>query len=176
MKRCMTASVFPHSVGTSLVRDLLLAWTGYNRLMIRYVRFVRTCWLLRVDRRAMQISDGTIWSLRLVTRFFSRCHQWKALFDFAVARVDEWCASYCVSCISVEEVFERSRAEDGGRASDYWVGFDYWVSSDSSQRVMRNRTIKYVKVLWTNQSEREGTWELEDPMRQKYPELFESSK
>ena len=29
---------------------------------------------------------------------------------------------------------------------------------DFSDRVMRNRTIKYVKVLWTNQSEREATW------------------
>ena len=32
---------------------------------------------------------------------------------------------------------------------------------DSSDRVMRNRTIKYVKVLWTNQLEREATLELE---------------
>jgi hypothetical protein len=28
---------------------------------------------------------------------------------------------------------------------------------DNSDRVMSNRTIKYVKVLWTNQSEREAT-------------------
>jgi hypothetical protein len=47
---------------------------------------------------------------------------------------------------------------------------------DSSQRVMRNRTIKYVKILWTNQSEREATWELEDSMRGEYPELFETGK
>ena len=45
-----------------------------------------------------------------------------------------------------------------------------------SDRVMRNRTIKYVKVLWTNQSEREATWELEAQMREKYPELFEPGK
>jgi hypothetical protein len=41
-----------------------------------------------------------------------------------------------------------------------------------SERALRKRSIKYVKVLWTNQSEREATWELEEPMRQKYPELF----
>jgi hypothetical protein len=41
-----------------------------------------------------------------------------------------------------------------------------------SERVLRKRSIKYVKVLWTNQSEREATWELEDLMRQKFPELF----
>jgi hypothetical protein len=40
------------------------------------------------------------------------------------------------------------------------------------ERVLRKRSIKYVKVLWTNQSEREATRELEELMRQKYPELF----
>jgi hypothetical protein len=43
---------------------------------------------------------------------------------------------------------------------------------ESSERVMRKRSIKYIKVLWTNQSEREATWELEELMQQKYPELF----
>jgi hypothetical protein len=43
---------------------------------------------------------------------------------------------------------------------------------ESSKRVLRRRSIKYVRVLWTNQSEREATWELEELMRQKYPELF----
>jgi hypothetical protein len=42
----------------------------------------------------------------------------------------------------------------------------------TSERVLRKRSIKYVKVLWTNQSEREATWELEELMQQKYPELF----
>jgi hypothetical protein len=37
---------------------------------------------------------------------------------------------------------------------------------------MRKRSIKYVKVLWTNQFECEATWELEELMQQKYPELF----
>jgi hypothetical protein len=43
---------------------------------------------------------------------------------------------------------------------------------ESSERVLRKRSIKYVKVLWTNQFEREATWELEELMRQKYPKLF----
>jgi hypothetical protein len=43
---------------------------------------------------------------------------------------------------------------------------------ESSERVLRKRSIKYVKVLWTNQSEREATWELEELMRQKYLEPF----
>ena len=47
---------------------------------------------------------------------------------------------------------------------------------DFSDCVMRNKTIKYVKVLWTNQSEQEATLELEAQIREKYPELFESGK
>jgi len=43
---------------------------------------------------------------------------------------------------------------------------------ESSERVLRKRSIKYVKVLWTNQSKREATWELEELMRLKYSELF----
>jgi hypothetical protein len=41
---------------------------------------------------------------------------------------------------------------------------------------MHNRTIKYVKILWSNQTEREATWELESTMRNKYPDLFETGK
>jgi hypothetical protein len=47
---------------------------------------------------------------------------------------------------------------------------------ESSERVMRRRTIKYVRVLWTNQTEREATWELEEQMRKKYPELFKDGE
>jgi hypothetical protein len=43
---------------------------------------------------------------------------------------------------------------------------------ESSERVMRRRPIKYVKVFWTNQSEHKATWELEELMWQKYPKLF----
>jgi hypothetical protein len=45
-----------------------------------------------------------------------------------------------------------------------------------SKCVMRNRTIKYVKILWSNQTEREATWELESIMRNKYPDLFYTGK
>jgi hypothetical protein len=45
---------------------------------------------------------------------------------------------------------------------------------ESSEHIMRIRTIKYVRVLWTNQSDREATWEPEDLMRKKYLKLFET--
>jgi hypothetical protein len=43
---------------------------------------------------------------------------------------------------------------------------------ESSEHVMRRTTIKYVKILWIIQYEREATWELEELIRQKYPKLF----
>ncbi|KAD3639978.1 hypothetical protein E3N88_29201 [Mikania micrantha] len=42
------------------------------------------------------------------------------------------------------------------------------------ERIMRKKTIPFVKILWKNHSEREATWELEDTIRSEYPSLFES--
>ncbi|XP_073019316.1 uncharacterized protein [Primulina eburnea] len=44
---------------------------------------------------------------------------------------------------------------------------------DSKDQVLRQRTIPYVKVQWSNHTEREATWELEEKMREQYPYLFE---
>ncbi|KAD6454438.1 hypothetical protein E3N88_09144 [Mikania micrantha] len=45
---------------------------------------------------------------------------------------------------------------------------------DRQERVMRRKTIPFVKILWKNHSECEATWELEDMIRSQYPNLFES--
>ncbi|GKV34371.1 hypothetical protein SLEP1_g42748 [Rubroshorea leprosula] len=44
---------------------------------------------------------------------------------------------------------------------------------DFKERVMRKRTIRFVKVLWDNHSIKEATWELESKMRQDHPHLFQ---
>ena len=43
---------------------------------------------------------------------------------------------------------------------------------DSKVRSTRTKDVKIVKVLWSNQESEEATWEAEDEMRKKYPELF----
>ncbi|XP_048498041.1 uncharacterized protein LOC125496579 [Beta vulgaris subsp. vulgaris] len=43
---------------------------------------------------------------------------------------------------------------------------------DSMSRNTRNKAIKVVKVLWSNHLIGEATWEIEDDMRKRYPELF----
>ncbi|WP_222196276.1 hypothetical protein, partial [Modestobacter italicus] len=44
---------------------------------------------------------------------------------------------------------------------------------DRQQRVLRNKVIPQVKVLWRNQNLEEATWESEASMREQYPQLFE---
>ena len=43
---------------------------------------------------------------------------------------------------------------------------------DREEKVLRNRTIPMVKVLWRNHSVEEATWEIESEMRKNYPGLF----
>nr|GFC94623.1 hypothetical protein [Tanacetum cinerariifolium] len=43
---------------------------------------------------------------------------------------------------------------------------------DRQERVMRNKTISFVKILWKNHPEREATWETEESMRASYPRFF----
>ncbi|KAM2869733.1 hypothetical protein FF1_017608 [Malus domestica] len=43
---------------------------------------------------------------------------------------------------------------------------------DWKDKVLRNKTVSLVKVLWRNHSVEEATWETEDRMRKMYPRLF----
>ena len=43
---------------------------------------------------------------------------------------------------------------------------------DTKERVLRTKTIPMVKVLWRNHALEEATWEVEEDVRKKYPELF----
>jgi hypothetical protein len=46
---------------------------------------------------------------------------------------------------------------------------------DETERKTRQKTIKFLKVQWSNHSEDEATWEREDQLRAEYPELFPST-
>lgn len=43
---------------------------------------------------------------------------------------------------------------------------------DYKEQELRNRKIHMVKMLWKNHNTEEATWELEETMKAKYPELF----
>ncbi|XP_042387484.1 uncharacterized protein LOC121979554 [Zingiber officinale] len=44
---------------------------------------------------------------------------------------------------------------------------------DHKERQLRNKTILLVKVGWGHHSDDEATWELEDEIRARYPQLFD---
>ena len=43
---------------------------------------------------------------------------------------------------------------------------------DREEKVLRNKVIPLVKVLWRNHKIKEATWEHEDDMKARYPDLF----
>nr|GFB99699.1 putative nucleotidyltransferase, ribonuclease H [Tanacetum cinerariifolium] len=43
---------------------------------------------------------------------------------------------------------------------------------DRQDRVMRNKTIHFIKILWRNHPEREATWETEESIRTSYPHFL----
>ncbi|KAJ8753525.1 hypothetical protein K2173_022766 [Erythroxylum novogranatense] len=43
---------------------------------------------------------------------------------------------------------------------------------DSKEKVLRNKIVKLVKVLWRNHSTEEATWEHLESMKENYPYLF----
>ena len=43
---------------------------------------------------------------------------------------------------------------------------------DRQDKVLRNKCVPLVKILWRNPKVEEATWELESDMREKYPGLF----
>nr|GFB63809.1 hypothetical protein [Tanacetum cinerariifolium] len=43
---------------------------------------------------------------------------------------------------------------------------------DRQDKVMRKKTIPFVKILWRNHPEREATWETEESIRTSYPHFL----
>jgi hypothetical protein len=43
---------------------------------------------------------------------------------------------------------------------------------DTQERVTRSRVIKLFKVVWSNHSERDATWEQEDYLKDNYPKFY----
>jgi hypothetical protein len=48
------------------------------------------------------------------------------------------------------------------------------VTLETADRATRRTTIRMCKVKWGHHSEEEATWEREDDLKAKYPELFAS--
>ncbi|GKA86362.1 hypothetical protein Tco_0808073 [Tanacetum coccineum] len=79
------------------------------------------------------------------------------------------------------KAFGRNRIEFlinklGMRNSDMSLSEEPESILDRQERVMRNKFISFVKILWKNHPEREATWETEESMRASYPHFFVRSR
>ena len=55
------------------------------------------------------------------------------------------------------------------------VYLEYLVKiADHKTRVTRNQVSNFYKVQWSNHSEREATWEMEEFIQSRYPELLQA--
>ncbi|GKB40988.1 retrotransposon protein, putative, ty3-gypsy subclass [Tanacetum coccineum] len=72
----------------------------------------------------------------------------------------------------------NERFRPGGHVYDHIIREDLSYTEepesilDRQVRVMRNKTIPFVKILWRNHPEREATWETEESIRTSYPSVY----
>ena len=88
---------------------------------------------------------------------------------------------------NVHDVFHVSQLRKCFKTPDRTVNFeDIELQEDLSyrehpvaileetERKTRNKSIKFLKVKWSQHSDREATWEREDHLRSEYPAFFQS--
>lgn len=73
----------------------------------------------------------------------------------------------------------RSAGEDGGvqehrsQIGGYQQGLDLSIRIlEEAFRTTRTRSIKFLKIQWSNHTEEEATWEREEDMKNEFPDLF----
>jgi phosphoenolpyruvate carboxylase len=74
-------------------------------------------------------------------------------------------------CVVVEKRVP-AQALDVQETLEY-LEYPVWIL-DWAKKSTRNTTTRFCKVLWSNHSEREATWEKESALRANYPHLFEA--
>jgi hypothetical protein len=85
---------------------------------------------------------------------------------------DVFHVSQLKKCLRVPE--EQFPAEDLGVQEDLTYIEKPTQILETADQVTRRSTIRMCKVKWGHHSEEEATWEREDELKAKYPELFSS--
>nr|GFB03897.1 putative nucleotidyltransferase, ribonuclease H [Tanacetum cinerariifolium] len=69
---------------------------------------------------------------------------------------------------------QKSYADNHRRSLEFQPGDRVFLKAilDRQDRVMRNKTIPFVKIIWRNHPEREATWETEESIRTSYPHFL----
>ena len=80
-------------------------------------------------------------------------------------------------CLEVPEKTEVFKNIDH-RAMEINNDLTYWEVPirilEEAYRTTRTRSIKFLKIQWSNHIEEEATWEREDYIRTEFPDLFSS--
>jgi hypothetical protein len=69
---------------------------------------------------------------------------------------------------------EEQLPAEGLEVQEYLTYIEKPTHLETPDRVTRRSTIRMCKVRWGYHSEEEATWEREDDLKAKYPELFSS--
>jgi uncharacterized protein YjcR len=79
--------------------------------------------------------------------------------------------SQLMKCLRVPE--ERVKTEDIKIESNLAYEEKPIQLLDNKERVTRNQVIRFHKVMWSNHSEQDATWEREEYLREVYPAFYE---
>ena len=102
--------------------------------------------------------------------------KWKSGLQNAVTSRDEsyfnvFHVSQLRKCLCIPK--ERVETEDIKIESDLAYEEKPIQVLDNKERVTRNRLIRFHKVMWSNRSEQDATWEREDYLCEVYPVFYE---
>ncbi|KAA0054934.1 reverse transcriptase [Cucumis melo var. makuwa] len=59
-----------------------------------------------------------------------------------------------------------------GKLSPLYIGSYEILEHVGKEQVLRTKVIPMVEIMWNNHGVKEATWENEEPMKAKYPQLF----
>ena len=89
--------------------------------------------------------------------------QWSEVHDVFHVSMLRKCLSDALSVINMEDI----EVQDGVRYEEQPVRI-----LDTKEKVLRNKIIQLVKILWQHHGVEEDTWEPELEVREKYPHVF----
>ncbi|GJT69490.1 DNA/RNA polymerases superfamily protein [Tanacetum coccineum] len=184
----------------SMLRAFCLEWTGsWDELFVLVqslptiivgclassstfeLLYGRKCRALFVGMQVVRPSEGvkrfgtqassvsihwSVWILDVLERFpyhwrFLRSYR-RSIMSFMYLLEGDTIISHCIASYPFDQF----------SACDMSLSEEPESILDRQERVMRNKVIPFVKILWKNHPEREATWETEESMRASYPHFF----
>ncbi|CAN6677618.1 unnamed protein product [Malus baccata var. baccata] len=167
-----------HPGGTKMYHTIrpFYYWPGMKREIAEYVSRCAICQQVKAERKKpfglMQPLPVPQWKWEDITMdFVYKLPRARSGYDGI------WVAFQSERTIQTLEDMLRSslslwRGVVRFRKKDLTYDEEPMTILDWKDKVLRNKTVCLVKVLWSNHSVEEATWETEDRMKEMYPRLF----